>query len=163
MTDVEAGTTKDGKVITTGYGAAPASVEALPGNTPDKKTQSWATSAAYIFGFLVLVIGGMLLYDHFMVDTEAPAAPPVVAHHVAPPAGPVKATGNIMEDIANGVTNGIFENPTHEEMSGVEVKVDTGDVDENGDTAYADAEGHRDDHSGYPKPDPFENTPGRRH
>ena len=86
MTDVEAGTTKDGKVITTGYGAAPASVEAIPGNTPEKKTQSWATSAAYIFGFLVLVIGGMLLYDHFMVDTEAPAAPPVVAHHVAPPA-----------------------------------------------------------------------------
>ena len=59
MTDVEAGTTKDGKVITTGYGAAPASVEAIPGNTPEKKTQSWATSAAYIFGFLVLVIGGM--------------------------------------------------------------------------------------------------------
>ena len=162
MTDVEAGTTKDGKVITTGYGAAPASVEAIPGNTPEKKTQSWATSAAYIFGFLVLGIGGMLLYDHFMVDTEAPAAPPVVAHHVAPPAGPVKATGNIMEDIANGVTNGIFENPTHEEMSGVEVKVDTGDVDENGDIVYADAEGHRDDESGYPNPDPFENTPGRR-
>ena len=149
-------------MITTGYGAAPASVEAIPGNTPEKKTQSWATSAAYIFGFLVLVIGGMLLYDHFMVDTEAPAAPPVVAHHVAPPAGPVKATGNIMEDIANGVTNGIFENPTHEEMSGVEVKVDTGDVDENGDIVYADAEGHRDDESGYPNPDPFENTPGRR-
>ena len=149
-------------MITTGYGAAPASVEAIPGNTPEKKTQSWATSAAYIFGFLVLVIGGMLLYDHFMVDTEAPAAPPVVAHHVAPPAGPVKATGNIMEDIANGVTNGIFENPTHEEMSGVEVKVDTGDVDENGDIVYADAEGHRDDESGYPNPDPFESTPGRR-
>ena len=65
-----------------------------------------------------------------------------------------------MEDIANGVTNGIFENPTHEEMSGVEVKVDTGDVDENGDIVYADAEGHRDDESGYPNPDPFENTPG---
>ena len=95
-------------------------------------------------------------------STEAPAAPPVVAHHVAPPAGPVKATGNIMEDIANGVTNGVFENPTHEEMSGVEVKVDTGDVDENGDIVYADAEGHRDDESGYPNPDPFENTPGRR-
>ena len=66
-------------------------------------------------------------------------------HHngLTPPAPP--ATGNIMEDIANGVTNGILANPTDEDIR-PDIKVDTGFVNEHGETVYADSEGHVQDH-----------------
>ena len=64
-------------------------------------------------------------------------------HHngLTPPAPP--ATGNIAEDIANGVTDAILANPTNEQE---DIKVNTGFVNEHGSTVYADSDGHVSDH-----------------
>ena len=145
MSDVEAAAfSKPGQKITIQYGATPANVEKV---TPTKQT--WARSAAYVIGFIVIVVGATLMYRHYVdvppsVKTAAPA-PPVYTGGGSPPHPP--ATGNIMEDIANGVTNLPFGNPTLEEMENKRIKVDTGFVDENGTPVYADGEGHVDDHS----------------
>ncbi len=153
MSDVEAAAfTKPGQKITIQYGATPATVEKV-GNTPEKPKQTWARSAAYVIGFIVIVVGATLMYRHWMTDddnhlvtaeTIAHTSPTSTRYHhngLTPPAPP--ATGNIEEDIANGVTDAILANPT-EEME--DIKVNTGFVDERGVTVYADSEGHVSDH-----------------
>ena len=58
MSDVEAAAfSKPGQKITIQYGATPATVEKV-GNTPAKPKQTWARSAAYVIGFIVIVVGG---------------------------------------------------------------------------------------------------------
>lgn len=155
MSDVEAAAfSKPGQKITIQYGATPATVEKV-GNTPEKPKQTWARSAAYVIGFIVIVVGATLMYRHWMTDddnhlvtaeTIAHTSPTSTRYHhngLTPPAPP--ATGNIMEDIANGVTNGILANPTDEDIR-PDIKVDTGFVNEHGETVYADSEGHVQDH-----------------
>lgn len=157
MADVEAAAfTKPGQKITIQYGSTPATVTTVsPGNTPkgpEKKKQTWALSAAYVVGFLVIVIGALLMYQHYVEDSKvkpvasfAPAPREHAAHYrggTLPPAPP--ATGNIEEDIANGVTNLPFHDPDPAEVT-FDVKVDTGMVDENGSPVYADEDGHLND------------------
>jgi hypothetical protein len=82
--------------------------------------------------------------DETIVHTPSSSTPSRYHHNgLTPPAPP--ATGNIMEDIANGVTNGILANPTDEDIR-PDIKVDTGFVNEHGETVYADSEGHVQDH-----------------
>ena len=154
MSDVEAAVfSKPGQKITVQYGATP--VEKM-GNTPAKPKQTWARSAAYVIGFIVIVVGATLMYRHWMTDDDravaavdetivhtSPSSTSWRYHHngLTPPAPP--ATGNIMEDIANGATNAILANPTDEAE---DIKVNTGFVDERGVTVYADSEGHVSDH-----------------
>ena len=62
MSDVEAAAfSKPGQKITIQYGATPATVEKV-GNTPAKPKQTWARSAAYVIGFIVIVVGATLMY-----------------------------------------------------------------------------------------------------
>jgi hypothetical protein len=159
MSDVEAAAfSKPGQKITIQYGATPATVEKV-GNTPAKPKQTWARSAAYVIGFIVIVVGATLMYRHWMTDDDSAVAAvdetivhtpssstPARYHHngLTPPAPP--ATGNIMDDIANGVTNGILANPKDGEEIRPDIKVDTGFVNEHGETVYADSEGHVQDH-----------------
>ena len=107
----------------------------------------------------MIVVGATLMYRHWMTDDDSAVAAvdetivhtpssstPSRYHHngLTPPAPP--ATGNIMEDIANGVTNGILANPKDGEEIRPDIKVDTGFVNEHGETVYADSEGHVQDH-----------------
>lgn len=163
MADVEAAAfTKPGQKgqkITVQYGSTPATVTTVEseGNTPkapERRKQTWALSAAYVVGFLVIVIGALLMYEHYVEGSEskvdrvtsfAPAPREHAAHYKGgemPPAPP--ATGNIEEDIANGVTNLPFDDPIPSEIT-FDVKVDTGMVDETGEPVYADADGHLND------------------
>ena len=156
MSDVEAAAfSKPGQKITIQYGATPATVEKV-GNTPAKPKQTWARSAAYVIGFIVIVVGATLMYRHWMTDDDSavaavdeaivhasPSSMSARYHHngLTPPAPP--ATGNIAEDIANGVTDAILANPTNEQE---DIKVNTGFVNEHGSTVYADSDGHVSDH-----------------
>ena len=80
MADVEAAAfTKPGQKgqkITVQYGSTPATVTTVEseGNTPkapERRKQTWALSAAYVVGFLVIVIGALLMYEHYVEGSES--------------------------------------------------------------------------------------------
>jgi hypothetical protein len=140
--DVEAAAfSKPGQKITIQYGATPATVEKV-GNTPSKQKQTWAMTAAYVIGFLVIVAGATLMYRHYMADDKIKTSEPAAVEFTGPAPDHSHATGNILEDIKNGVTNMPFGNPTLEEMKNTQIKVDTGFVDEDGDPVFSDGQGH---------------------